>query len=53
MSYDQKKGWESNWEFDFQPQAPWKQGSNEVRLERAIHHWKDISKGYKIILEFF
>jgi hypothetical protein len=20
MSYDQKKGWESNWKFDFQPQ---------------------------------
>jgi hypothetical protein len=24
MSYDQKKGRESNWEFDFRPQIPWK-----------------------------
>jgi hypothetical protein len=24
MSYDQKKGWESNWEFESQPQIPWK-----------------------------
>jgi len=23
-------------------------GSNEVKLEHAIHHWKDIFKGYKI-----
>jgi hypothetical protein len=30
MSYDQKKGCKSNWKFDFQPQIPWKQGSNEV-----------------------
>jgi hypothetical protein len=22
MGYDQKKGWESNWEFDSQPQIP-------------------------------
>ncbi len=49
MSYDQKKGWESNLEFDFRPQIPWKQGSNEVRLERATHHWKDIFKGYIIL----
>jgi len=24
MSYDQKKGWELNWEFDSRPQIPWK-----------------------------
>jgi len=40
MSYDQKKGRESNCEFDSQSQIPWKQGSNEVRLGRDIHHWK-------------
>jgi hypothetical protein len=32
MSYDQNKG----------------QESNEVRLECAIHCWKDIFEGYKI-----
>jgi hypothetical protein len=26
MSYDQKKGRKSKWEFDSQPQIPWKQG---------------------------
>jgi hypothetical protein len=30
MSYDQKKGWESNWEFDYQPQIHGKQGLNEI-----------------------
>jgi len=49
MSYDQKKGWESNWEFDSRPQVFWNQGSNEVRLECAINHWKDIFNGYKIL----
>jgi hypothetical protein len=24
-------------------------GSNEVQLKRAIHYWKDIFKGYKIL----
>jgi len=27
ISYDQKKGRESNWKFDSRPQIPWKQGS--------------------------
>ncbi len=49
MNYDEKKGWELNWKFDSQSQIPWKQGSNEVWLERVIHHWKSIFKGYKIV----
>ncbi len=49
MSYDQKKGRESNSQFDSRPQIPWKKGSNEVRLERAIHHWKDIFKGCRML----
>jgi hypothetical protein len=53
MSYDQKKRRESNWEFDFQPQTPWKQRSNEVRLECVIHRWKDIFKGYKKLSSLF
>ncbi len=47
MNYDQKKGRESNWEFDSRPQIPWKKGSNEVWLEHVILHWKYIFKGYK------
>jgi hypothetical protein len=49
MSYDQKKGRESNWEFDSQPQIPLKQGSNDLLFELVIHHWKDIFEGYKIL----
>jgi hypothetical protein len=39
MNYD-KKGHESNWEFDFRSQILSKQGSNEVRLKCPIHCWK-------------
>jgi len=42
MSYDQNKGRESNWKFDFRPQIPLEQGSKDCRLEHVIHHWKDI-----------
>jgi hypothetical protein len=49
MSYDQSQlGL-----FDSQPQIPWKQGSNEVRLERAIHRWKYSFKGHKIMSSHF
>jgi hypothetical protein len=50
MNYDQKKWWESNFQFDFQPQILWKKGSNEVRLEHVTHYWKDIFKGYNKLL---
>jgi hypothetical protein len=49
MSYDKKKGQKSNWKFDSSPQTPWKQGSTELWLSCAIHHWKDIFEGYKIL----
>jgi len=52
MNYDQKKGWELNYKFAFQPQTPWKQGSNGVWLEHVIHHWKDIFKSYEIFFVF-
>ncbi len=53
MSYDKKKGRKSNYKFDSRPPILWKQGSNEVWLERAIHHWKDILKGYNILSSYF
>jgi hypothetical protein len=49
MSYNQKKGQESNWEFDYRPQISLKKGLNLLWLERAIHYWKDLFKGYKIV----
>jgi hypothetical protein len=33
----------------FLTKTPLKARSNEVWLEHAIHHWKDIFKGYKIL----
>ncbi len=53
MSYNQKKGWESNWEFDSQPQILGKQGSNEVQLGCAIHCWKEIFESYKMLPSHF
>jgi hypothetical protein len=53
MSCDQKKGRESNWEFDYRPQIPRKQGSNEVQLRHVIHHWKDLFEGYKVLPSYF
>jgi hypothetical protein len=53
MTYDQEKGWESNWEFDSQSQIPLEQGSKDPRLGRAIHHWKDLFKGYKYCSHIF
>jgi hypothetical protein len=44
---------ESNWEFDSQPQTPWKQGSNELSLKHAIHRWKNLFEGYKILPSIF
>jgi hypothetical protein len=53
MSYDQKKGWESNWEFEYRPQILRKQGLNEVWLRYVIHHWKDLFEDYKILPSHF
>ncbi len=53
MNDDQDKKWESNWEFDSQPQIPWKQESNEVQLKCVLHLWKDFFKSYKILPSHF
>jgi hypothetical protein len=48
MSYDKKKV-----HIGLPTTNPLKRGSNEVPLERAIHHWKDILKGYKMTSSCF
>jgi hypothetical protein len=53
MSYDQKKGRESNWEFDSRPQIPGKKGPNEVWLRRAIHHCKGLLRAIRYFLHIF
>jgi len=49
MSYDQKKGQESNREFDSQPQILLEQGSNDFQLGRVMHRWKDFFEDYKLL----
>jgi len=46
-SYGQKKGRESNWQFDSRPQRVGNRPLPDLRIESAICHWKDLDEGYK------
>jgi hypothetical protein len=46
-SYGQKKGRESNWQFDSRPLKVGNRPLPEVRIESAIRRWKDHDEGYK------
>ncbi len=46
-SYGQKKGRESNWQFDFQALKVRNRPLPDLRIESVIHRWKDLDKGYK------
>jgi len=46
-SYGQKKGWESNWQFDSRPQKVGNRPLPNLRIESAIRRRKDLDKGYK------
>jgi hypothetical protein len=46
-SYGQKKGRESNWQFDSRPLKVGNQPLPEVRIGSAIRRWKDLDEGYK------
>jgi hypothetical protein len=45
-SYGQKKGRESNWQFDSQPLNVGNRPFPEVRIGSAIRRWKDLDEGY-------
>jgi hypothetical protein len=45
-SYGQKKGRESNWQFDFRPLKVGNRPLPDIRFESAIGRWKDLDKGY-------
>jgi hypothetical protein len=47
-SYGQKKGWESNWQFDFRPLKVENRPLPDLWIESAIRRWKDLDEGYKI-----
>jgi len=50
-SYGQKKGRESNWQFDSRPLKVRNRPLFEVRIGSEIHRWKDLDEGYKFGLD--
>jgi hypothetical protein len=45
-SYGQKKGRESNWQFDSRPLKVGNQPLPDIRIESATRRWKDLDEGY-------
>jgi hypothetical protein len=50
-SYGQKKGWESNWQFDSRPQKVGNRPDPHVRWGNATWRWKALEESYKIGLK--
>jgi hypothetical protein len=50
-SYGQKKGRESNWQFDSRPLKVRNRPLPDLRIENAIRLWKDLDEGYKFGLD--
>jgi hypothetical protein len=50
-SYGQKKGRESNWQFDSRPLKVGNRSLPDLRIESAIRRWKDLDAGYKFGLD--
>jgi hypothetical protein len=46
-SYGQKKGRESNWQFDSRPLKVRNRPFPDLRIESAIRRWKDLDASYK------
>jgi hypothetical protein len=46
-SYGQKKGRESNWQFDSRPLKVGNRPLLDLRIESAIRRWKDLDEAYK------
>jgi hypothetical protein len=46
-SYGQKKGRESNWQFDSRPLKVGNRPLPDLRIESVIRRWKDLDEGYK------
>jgi len=50
-SYGQKKGRESNWQFDSRPLKVGNRPLPDLRIESAIRCWKDLDEGYRFGLD--
>jgi hypothetical protein len=51
-SYGQKKGWESNWQFDSRPLKVKNRPDSLVCRQRATYHWKALDKSYNFASDF-
>jgi hypothetical protein len=51
-SYGQKKGRESNWQFDFRPLKFGNWFNSLTCRSRATYYWKALDKGYNFALDF-
>ncbi len=51
-SYGQKKGRESNCQFDSRPLKVGNRPLPDVRFESATCRWKDLDKGYNVVSDF-
>jgi hypothetical protein len=49
VSYGQKKGWESNWQFDSRPLKVRNRPDSLVCRQHAIYRWKFLNKGYNFV----
>jgi hypothetical protein len=49
-SYGQKKGRESNWQFDYRPRKVENQPDSLTHMWHATCRWKDLDKGYNVDL---
>jgi hypothetical protein len=50
-SYGQKKGWESNWQFDSRPLKVGNWPDFIMCRWRVTYYWKDLDKGYNFALD--
>jgi len=49
--YGKKKGWESNWQFDFRPLKIRNRPNLGACRSSTIHHWKALKESYKFALD--
>jgi hypothetical protein len=50
-SYDQKKGRELNWQFDFRPLKVWNRSDFLACRQIATYRWKALNEGYNFSLD--
>jgi hypothetical protein len=50
-SYGQKKGRESNWQFDSRPLKVGNRPFPDLRIKSATRRWKDLNEGYNFRLD--